>query len=67
MYCRNCGEKLEKKDKFCRKCGSPKEKEIIVEEEKKLEPILSKGNIFILLLIVFLSSLILLSVCSLIV
>ena len=31
MYCPNCGEKMEEKDNFCIKCGTPKNNTIGVE------------------------------------
>jgi len=34
MFCPNCGTKIEKDDKFCKKCGR-EEKVIVAEDEKK--------------------------------
>jgi len=67
MFCSNCGSPLNKKDKFCSKCGFKKTDNVQYIEEEQIKPIYNNETVFLLLLIVFLSSLVLISICTIVV
>lgn len=60
MYCKNCGEKLEEKAKFCAKCGNKCNENNLVnntlEKVKKLDKKVLLGIVITLIVIVLLMS-----------
>lgn len=53
MFCRNCGNKLNESDTFCTKCGTKKEVNVAINNNKNNNPLKSFKVLFIISTIIF--------------